>query len=119
MHEIIKELAQNINWAKINDALVAIIGIAGAGIAVYFKTLAKKTTAAFNEKQKSIKRSTLRNEYLSIYNSDKITLQEKYEMTRDVVEDYTALNGNHYVKALDEKLAEALAEETAKKEVNK
>lgn len=56
------------------------------------------------EKLNSIKRSMLRSEYLSIYNSSEFTYSEKYMMTREIIKSYIALNGNTYVKELDERL---------------
>lgn len=56
------------------------------------------------EMLKSTKRSSLRSEYLQIYNSTEFTNKQKYEMTRDLVETYTNLGGNHYIHELDSKL---------------
>lgn len=56
------------------------------------------------ERLNSIKRSMLRSEYLSIYNSTEFTYSEKYMMTREIIKSYMALNGNTYVKELDERL---------------
>lgn len=51
------------------------------------------------------KRSSLRTEYLQIYNSTEFTTEEKWEMTRDIVDEYfNKLNGNHYIHSLDSKL---------------
>lgn len=56
----------------------------------------------------SSKRSALRNEYLSIYNSPMFTLEQKYGMTREIIRDYERLNGNHYLHALDKAMADKL-----------
>lgn len=56
------------------------------------------------EMLKSTKRSSLRSEYLQIYNSTEFTNKQKYEMTRDLVETYTNLGGNHYIHELDSNL---------------
>lgn len=56
------------------------------------------------ELQHSQKRSWLRCEYLSIYNSPYITIEEKYNFTRNVYRDYKNINGNHYIDELDQKL---------------
>ena len=56
------------------------------------------------EMLKSTKRSSLRSEYLQIYNSTVLTNKQKYDITRDLVETYTNLNGNHYIHELDSKL---------------
>lgn len=53
------------------------------------------------EMLKSTKRSTLRSEYLQIYNSSVFTNKQKYEMTRELIETYTNLDGNHYIHKLD------------------
>lgn len=51
------------------------------------------------------KRSSLRSEYLQIYNSKEFTTEEKWDMTRDIVDEYfNKLNGNHYIHSLDSKL---------------
>lgn len=55
------------------------------------------------------KRSSLRSEYLQIYNSKEFTTLEKWEMTRPIIEEYLIkLNGNHYIHSLDAKLEEKL-----------
>lgn len=56
------------------------------------------------EMLKSTKRSALRSEYLQIYNSTEFTNKQKYEMTRDLIEAYTNIDGNHYIHKLDSKL---------------
>lgn len=56
------------------------------------------------EMLKSTKRSSLRSEYLQIYNSTVFTNKQKYEMTRELIETYTNLDGNHYIHELDAKL---------------
>ena len=53
------------------------------------------------EMLKSTKRSSLRAEYLQIYNSSVFTNKQKYEMTRELIETYTNLDGNHYIHELD------------------
>ena len=56
------------------------------------------------EMLKSTKRSSLRSEYLQIYNSTVLTNKQKYDITRDLVETYTNLDGNHYIHELDSML---------------
>lgn len=58
-----------------------------------------------NKRLISIKRSMLRSEYLTIYNSTEFTYEEKYKMTRSLISEYRKLNGNTYIKELDIKLA--------------
>lgn len=53
---------------------------------------------------KSTKRSSLRAEYLQIYNSPVFTNKQKYDMTRELIETYTNLEGNHYIHTLDKAL---------------
>lgn len=56
------------------------------------------------EMLKSTKRSSLRSEYLQIYNSTVLTYKQKYDITRDLIETYENLEGNHYIHELDSKL---------------
>ena len=57
------------------------------------------------ELSKGAKRSSIRSEYLQIYNSHDFTVTEKWEMTRPLVSEYfDNLQGNHYIHGLDEKL---------------
>lgn len=57
------------------------------------------------ELAKGAKRSSLRSEYLQIYNSTDFTVKEKWEMTRPLVKEYfDNLQGNHYIHGLDSKL---------------
>ena len=56
------------------------------------------------EMLKSTKRSSLRAEYLQIYNSSVFTNKQKYEMTRELIETYTNIDGNHYIHELDKVL---------------
>ena len=49
-----------------------------------------------------IKRSSLRNEYMNFYNSKEFKWNEKYEKTRDIIDEYKSLGGNHYISSLDE-----------------
>lgn len=58
------------------------------------------------------KRSSLRSEYLQIYNSTEFSLEEKWEMTRPIVKEYfDVLQGNHYIHGLDKKLSKKLNDE--------
>jgi len=57
------------------------------------------------ELSKGVKRSSIRSEYLQIYNSHDFTVTEKWEMTRPIVSEYfDILQGNHYIHGLDQKL---------------
>lgn len=61
---------------------------------------------------KGAKRSSLRSEYLQIYNSHDFTVQDKWEMTRPLVKEYfDNLQGNHYIHGLDKKLEELYQKE--------
>lgn len=65
---------------------------------------------------RSSKRSGIRNEYLSIYNSTEFTWTEKWNMTRDLSQQYfIELHGNHYIHSL-ELLMQAKMEEEQKEE---
>lgn len=69
--------------------------------------LKKKEDLEFAENYemlKSTKRSSLRSEYLQIYNSTVLTNKQKYDITRDLIETYETLEGNHYIHELDSKL---------------
>lgn len=57
------------------------------------------------ELSKGAKRSSIRSEYLQIYNSKDFTVEEKWGMTRPLVDEYfNKLQGNHYIHSLDTKL---------------
>lgn len=61
---------------------------------------------------KGAKRSSLRSEYLQIYNSHDFTVVEKWTMTRPLVKEYfDNLQGNHYIHGLDSKLEELFNKE--------
>lgn len=63
---------------------------------------------------KGAKRSSLRSEYLQIYNSTEFTAKEKWEMTRPLVKEYfDNLQGNHYIHGLDTKLEWQFSKEKA------
>ena len=90
--------------------LTALLSLLTAGIG-YIATRVKKINndIHFNRKynteiQHSQKRSWLRCEYLNIYNSPYMTIEEKYDFTRLVYRDYKNINGNHYIDELDQKL---------------
>lgn len=64
------------------------------------------------ELSKGAKRSSLRSEYLQIYNSKDFTVVEKWNMTRPLVDEYfNKLQGNHYIHGLDTKLEELYEKE--------
>lgn len=66
------------------------------------------------ELSKGAKRSSLRSEYLNIYNSTEFTWQEKWDMTEPLVKEYfEELNGNHYIHGLNEKMRKHVEEEKA------
>lgn len=65
---------------------------------------------------RSSKRSGIRNEYLSIYNSKEFTWTEKWNMTRELSHQYfNELKGNHYIHSL-ELLMQSKMEEEQKEE---
>lgn len=64
------------------------------------------------ELTKGAKRSSLRSEYLQIYNAHDFTVVEKWTMTRPIVNEYfNKLQGNHYIHGLDSKLEELFNKE--------
>jgi lipoprotein len=66
------------------------------------------------------KRSSIRSEYLQIYNSHDFTVSEKWEMTRPLVDEYFGnLQGNHYIHGLDEKLEKLYTKEKSSGKRNK
>ena len=90
--------------------LTTLLSLLTAGIG-YTATRVKKINndIHFNRKyntelQYSQTRSWLRCEYLNIYNSPYMTIEEKYNFTRLVYRDYKNINGNHYIDELDQKL---------------
>lgn len=72
------------------------------------------------ELSKGAKRSSIRSEYLQIYNSHDFTVSEKWEMTRPLVDEYFGnLQGNHYIHGLDEKLEKLYTKEKSSGKRNK
>ena len=72
------------------------------------------------ELSKGAKRSSIRSEYLQIYNSHDFTVSEKWEMTRPLVDEYFGnLQGNHYIHGLDEKLEKLYSKEKSSGKRNK
>lgn len=71
----------------------------------------EKNHSERNESIDSLKRSSLRNEYMNFYNSIEFTYREKYEKTREIIAEYKRLNGNHYISALDELLLKKAIQE--------
>lgn len=64
------------------------------------------------ELSKGAKRSSIRSEYLNIYNSTEFTWQEKWDMTEPLVKEYfNDLGGNHYIHGLNEKMRRHVEEE--------
>jgi hypothetical protein len=93
------------NQAVMSAITLLITTACGLGVAY----LAQKREQLI-ELSKGVKRSSIRSEYLQIYNSHDFTVTEKWEMTRPIVSEYfDNLQGNHYIHGLDEKL-EALYE---------
>ena len=102
--ELLIHLAkENQLMGAIAGLIVSAIGFVTAKVRHNQKELLK-AAAKQKEQSDSIKRSTLRAEYLSVYNSDKLTLEEKYRITRIIYADYKKYKGNHYIDELDSKL---------------
>lgn len=88
------------NQAVMSAITLLITTTCGLGVAY----LAQKREQLI-ELSKGVKRSSIRSEYLQIYNSHDFTVTEKWEMTRPIVSEYfDNLQGNHYIHGLDEKL---------------
>lgn len=64
-----------------------------------------------------LKLSSLRGEYLSIFNSKEFSIDEKYRMTREIYQDYKQLSGNHYMDELDMKLVSKYLEGKCNKKI--
>lgn len=92
-----------------------------SGITLFVTTACGCGVAWMNHKRnqlvelsKGAKRSSLRSEYLNIYNSTEFTWQEKWDMTEPLVKEYfNDLGGNHYIHGLNEKMRRHVEEEKA------
>lgn len=92
-----------------------------SGITLFVTTACGCGVAWLNHKRnkleelsKGAKRSSLRSEYLNIYNSTEFTWQEKWGMTEPLVKEYfNDLGGNHYIHGLNEKMRRHVEEEKA------
>lgn len=92
---------------------LVIVSLCGVGI-----TWLNLKRSEMSDLARSSKRSGIRNEYLSIYNSTEFTWTEKWEMTRDLSHQYfIELHGNHYIHSL-ELLMQAKMEEEKKEETS-
>lgn len=104
-----------------SQALLTLLSTTVIGFLTYLVAKLKAMTKqveidqqALTEKAESNKRSSLRNEYLSIYNSPLFTAEQKWGMTRDIVVEYERLNGNHYLHLLEEELRAQVEKEEDK-----
>lgn len=103
MERLILKIVEN--QTVISAITLVITTACGLGVA-YLNTKREQLI----ELSKGVKRSSIRSEYLQIYNSHDFTVTEKWEMTRPIVSEYfDNLQGNHYIHGLDLKL-EALYE---------
>ena len=91
--------------ALYSTAMVALMGYVISQL-VKFKKENETLISEQDLKLNSIKRSSLRTEYLGIYNSNSFTDEQKYGLTRDIIRSYNKLNGNHYIETLDKELEE-------------
>lgn len=101
---MIEKLFEN---AELNTALITLLIAVCSYLTTRVNKLKKKTADEFEAQHaliESTKRIALRNEYLQIYNSKYFTNTQKYKMTRVLVSQYYALNGNHYIHSVDEEL---------------
>ena len=113
MERLILKLVEN---QTVMSAITLLITSAcGLGVAY----LANKRDQLI-ELSKGAKRSSIRSEYLQIYNSHDFTVSEKWEMTRPLVDEYFGnLQGNHYIHGLDEKLEKLYTKEKSSGKRNK
>ena len=64
------------------------------------------------ELSKGAKRSSIRSEYLNIYNSTEFTWKEKWDMTEPLVkQNFGELEGNHYIHGHNEKMRKHMEDE--------
>lgn len=103
INHVLKEQAF---MTALTSLLIVLVGYLTSKVN-FLKSLADERT----ESLKSIKRGSLRNEYLQIYNSKDFTYSQKYGLTRAIIKDYKKLNGNHYIRELDTQLKEAMENE--------
>ena len=105
-HEMISKVLFNERMITLySTGMVALMGYVISQLA----KLKKENETLISEqdlKLNSIKRSSLRTEYLGIYNSNSFTDEQKYGLTRDIIRSYNKLNGNHYIETLDKELEE-------------
>ena len=105
-HEMISKVLFNEQMITLySTGMVALMGYVISQLA----KLKKENETLISEqdlKLNSIKRSSLRTEYLGIYNSNYFTDEQKYGLTRDIIRSYKKLNGNHYIETLDKELEE-------------
>mgnify|MGYP007127202831 FL=1 len=89
----------------ISSLFVGIVSLLGYKITHKINELKLQNEKNHKERVDSlngIKRSSLRNEYMNFYNSKEFKWHDKYEKTRDIIEEYKSLGGNHYISSLDE-----------------
>ena len=105
-HEIVSKILFNEQMiALYSTGMISLMGY----IISQLVKLKKENETLISEqdlKLNSIKRSSLRTEYLGIYNSNSFTDEQKYGLTRDIIRSYNKLNGNHYIETLDKELEE-------------
>lgn len=100
-----------VNEALRNQMILTALSSLILAVLAYLNSKLKALTARaetdqtlLKEQAESNKRSALRNEYLTIYNSPNFTAEQKWGMTRDIMKEYERLDGNHYLHALDSEL---------------
>lgn len=92
---------------QILTVLLTVIGTGVGYISKKVRDLSKRSALERIEQKNRIdseNRSRLRVEYLGIFNSQYLSIEEKYNLTRGIYQQYKAIGGNTYVDHLDSKL---------------
>lgn len=86
--------------------IITILSGLGIGLSRLNEEIQKSYKRRLHDKEmaRQLKLIALRGEYLGIFNSDVLTVEEKYDMTRAIFEEYKSLGGNHYMDELDTRL---------------
>lgn len=110
LSQIITYLSKEAHLAQVVNAIVIpLIGISASFLRHRHKVMDRELQE-IKERELSVKRSTLRSEYLSVFNSDVLTIDEKYRICCSIYADYKKYNGNHYIDELHTHITEMYTE---------